>query len=57
VPTQGQGSGGGSARGQWAFPNDPLLRGLSVYFQALVVDTAANPLQITTSAGLKAVLQ
>ena len=57
---------GASELGPWQLPavleksqvvDDPQLRGLSVYFQALVADPAANALKITTSNGLKATVQ
>ena len=57
VLTSGSGVGGGSAVVTWPIPNDPSLRGATVYFQSLVLDTPANSLGITTSNLLGAVLQ
>ena len=54
--TAGTGSGGGAATFPWPIPNDPSLRGASLYFQGLVVDPV-NQLGLTTSNALRAVLQ
>jgi len=57
VATSGAGPGGGSATFPWVIPNLALLKGVSVYCSALVVDPAANQLGLTTSMGLRAVIQ
>ena len=53
----GSGAGGGSVTVAWPIPNDPSLRGATLYFQDLVIDTPANTLGLTTSNLLQAVLQ
>jgi hypothetical protein len=53
----GAGSGGGSALFDWPVPNVPALRGTLVYFQAYVVDPAANAAGITVTQALEATLQ
>jgi hypothetical protein len=49
--------GGGSASTPWPIPNDPTLRGGSLYFTNIVLDAAANAGGMTTSAGLKVTIQ
>lgn len=53
----GQGSGGGRAVFSWPLPNDPGLRGATLFFQAFVLDPAANSLGLAVSNGLKAQIQ
>ena len=53
----GVGSGGGSATFDWPVPPDPQLIGGRVFFQAIVVDPAANALGLTSTAALEATVQ
>ena len=47
---------GGSASFTAGIPNDPTLRGLTLYLQGAVVDAGANPLGLTLTNGGRAVL-
>jgi hypothetical protein len=53
----GQGSGGGAASFVWPLPQNPALRGVHVYLQAIVLDAGANLFGLTTSNALDAILQ
>jgi hypothetical protein len=53
----GSGSGGGSASFVWPVPNDASLQGAVLFFQAIVVDAAANAAGLTTTNGLRVTVQ
>jgi hypothetical protein len=53
----GSGSGGGTVGVSLPLPNDPALRGLVLFAQALVRDAAANSAGLTASNALKATIQ
>ena len=55
--SKGTGSGNGIANFAWPIPNLSALRGINLYFQALVFDKGANNLGITTTMGLKITIQ
>jgi hypothetical protein len=55
--SKGTGVGNGTATFSWPIPNLSSLRGLNLFFQALVFDKGANGLGITTTMGLKAPIQ
>ncbi|GEM_PF-2613098 len=55
--SKGAGPGNGVARFTWAIPNNPSLRNLALFFQALVVDKTANKLGMTASNAVKTVLR
>ncbi|HHI79960.1 MAG TPA: hypothetical protein ENK02_08260 [Planctomycetes bacterium] len=55
--SKGTGAGNGSASFAWPIPNLSSLRGLNLYFQALVFDKGANGAGLTTTMGLKATIQ
>ena len=55
--TAGSGSGGGSASFHLPIPFDPTLRGLKLFFQAYVLDAAANSFGLTSTGGLEVKIQ
>ena len=57
TPTSGSGAGNGTATWAWPIPNIASLKGLSIFFTTLVVDTPANKLGLTNSNGLKVTIQ
>ncbi|MFQ5506095.1 MAG: hypothetical protein ACE5F1_15060, partial [Planctomycetota bacterium] len=55
--SSGAGDGNGVASFSWTLPPQTVLRGHSLYLQALVFDTSGNNMGLTTSMGLRAVIQ